>query len=142
MKTSKIISVGVIVWIVSGVFGWLTCGWLFNWVYTIPPIIWKNPEAMMNGLNMLGVNIVGLAASIIFAGVFSLLYNGIPGKGVKKGMNYGLLLWLVATLHGVATMPFYMTISTTVIIYWLIQGLVINLINGAIVGALLKKKVD
>ena len=37
-------------------------------------------------------------------------------------------------------MGFFMTIATTVIVYWIIQALIINLIDGAIVGSIYKEK--
>jgi hypothetical protein len=37
-------------------------------------------------------------------------------------------------------MPFYMTIATTVVIYWIIGALFLSVINGAIVGAIYKEQ--
>jgi MFS family permease len=129
MDIKRILISGVVIWLVGTVFGFLTCGWLFNWVYTLPPNIWKDPA----------VNLTGLACAIIFTSVYALLYKGIPGEGVKKGMTYGILVWLVGALTGIASMPFYMTIATTVVVYWLLQALVLGLINGAIVGSIYKE---
>ena len=70
MNFKKIILSGVIIWIVNAVFGFLTCGWLFNWVYKIPPNIWVDPETMMSGANMLWANLVGLLSGLIFATVY------------------------------------------------------------------------
>jgi hypothetical protein len=140
MNLKKVFLAAVVIFVVSAAFGWLTCGWLFNWVYKIPPNIWKDPTVMMSTGNMIGSSLIGLVVSILFALVFALLYKGIPGTGVKKGMIYGILVWLVGAVTGVASMPFYMTIATTVVIYWLIQALVLNLINGALVGAIYKGK--
>ena len=140
MNTKRILISGVLIWIVGSVFGILTCGWLFNWVYTLPPNIWKDPAAMMSTGNMIGANLIGLIAAIIFASVYALIYMGIPGDGIKKGMIYGLIVWLLGALSGIASMPFYMSIATTVVVYWIIQALVLNLINGAIVGAIYKEK--
>jgi hypothetical protein len=72
--------------------------------------------------------------------VFAALYKGLPLKGVKKGLMYGFIIWLVGTFSGMVTLPFYMTIAWTVVIYWLINGLVIHLIFGALVGWLYKEK--
>ena len=58
---------------------------------------------------------------------------------MKKGMIYGILVWLVGALTGIASMPFYMTIATTVVVYWILQALVLGLINGAIVGVIYKE---
>ncbi len=138
MNTKKIIISSVVIWIVSVAFGFLTCGWLFNWVYQLPPNIWKSPEAM--AVNLIWMNLIGLLTAIIFASVFALLYKGIPGQGIKKGINYGFIIWLVSALSGMITMPFYMTIATTVVVYWIILALALNIINGAIIGAIYKEK--
>lgn len=139
MNIKRIAIASVVIWIIGSVLGMLTCGWLFNWVYSIPPIIWKTPVELMTLGNMIGSYLLGLLISVIFVVVFAVLYRGIPGRGVKKGLMYGLLVWLVGAVSGLITTPFYMTIATTVIIYWIIQALVLNLINGAIVAAIYKK---
>jgi hypothetical protein len=140
MNAKKIMISGVLIWIVSSIFGFLTCGWLFNWVYQLPPNIWRDPATMMSPCNLIGSNVIGIVRGILFALVFAILYKGIPGKGVNKGMLYGVLVWAVGALPGIATMPFYMTIATTVVVYWIIQSLVLSVISGAIVGALYKEK--
>ena len=138
MNIKKIILSSVAIWITSAVLGFLTCGWLFNWVYQLPPNIWKTPEVMAT--NLIWMNLIGLLTAIIFVSIFALLYKGIPGQGIKKGINYGFIIWLVSSLSGMITMPFYMTIATTVVVYWITLGLVMNLINGAIVGGIYKEK--
>ncbi len=82
MNTKRILISGVAVWIVSALFGWVTCGWLFNWVYQLPPNIWKAPEVMAS--NLIWMNLIGLLTAIIFALVFALLHKGIPKKGVER----------------------------------------------------------
>lgn len=138
LKTKKIALASVIVWVVSAIIGWLTCGWLFKGVYQIPQIIWKSPEIIMAAGNTIGSLLVGLISAIIFVTVFAILYKGIPGKGINKGLNYGLLLWAVSAFSGILTMIFYMTISPVVIIYWILQALVVNLIIGVIVAKIYK----
>ena len=46
---------------------------------------------------------------------------------------YGLFVWLVEALSGVASMPFYMTITTAVVMYWITQALAPNLIMEDII---------
>jgi hypothetical protein len=140
MNAKRIVISGIVIWIVSVAFGILTCGWLFNWVYQVPPDIWLDPAAMMGAGNVIGMNVIGIIRALLFALVFAIIYKGIPGKGVIKGMVYGVLVWLVGALTGMAAMPFYMTIATTVVVYWIIQALVLTIINGAIVGAIYKEK--
>lgn len=138
MNVKKVLLSGVILWLLNTLLGWLTCGGIFNWVYKLPPNIWKSPEEMMSAGNMIAANLMGLLGSMIFAFVFALIKKGVPGEGIKKGALYGFLVWMVGALVGIASMPFFMTIATGVVIYWLIQSLVFNTINGVIVGALIK----
>ncbi len=139
MNWKKIFGVGILLWIVGSVLGWLTCGWLFNWIYTdLSPALFKTSEQMMATANMAIMSLFGLLAGIIFVFVYAVLYKGIPGKGYKRGMMYGFLLWMVTSLVGMISMPTYMLIHWGVVFYWIGIGLVSNLINGAIVGALYK----
>ena len=137
MNWKKVLIAGVVVWILSSVFGWLTCGWLFNWVYELPPNIWNEPEVIMG--NMLWSALLTFVVSIVFVFVFALFYKGIPGKGVKKGIVYGFAVWLVGVLPQVS-MPLFMTISTGVVVYWIISGLVFKMLYGAIAAAIYKAK--
>lgn len=141
MNAKRIVIAGVVVWIVSSIFLFLTCGWLFKWVYQLPPNIWRDWSTMpATALNLIGPHVIGLIRTLLFALVFAIIYKGIPGKGVVKGMIYGVLVWIVGALSGMPTMPFYMTIATTVVIYWIIQQFALGVINGAIVGAIYKEK--
>ena len=140
MNIKKILVPSIVIWIVSSVLGAVTCGKLFNWVYQIPPNIWKSPEVIMSTGNFVGSSLVGLASAIIFVAVYVFIRKAIPGSGAKKGMTYGFIVWLVGTLVGVASMSFYMIIATTVVIYWIVHGLVMSLINGAIVGVMYKEE--
>ena len=138
MKTSRIILVTVLIWLASTITVWLTCGWLFNWVYTLPPMIWLSAEEMMTTTNMIGSNVVMLVSGLLFVLVYSMIYKGLPYNGTVKGVVYGILIWSITAL-GMASMPFYMTVSKTVVIYWIIQALFIKIVTGAIVGKLCKK---
>ena len=138
MNIKKLLIATVAMWIFGTIFGMLTCGWLFNWVYELPPNIWHSQEAMMD--NLVLANLLGFFRCLAFAFVFAFLYKGIPGSGIKKGVIYGILVWLVGTFSGMLTMPLFMTISTTVIIYWIAQALILNLINGAIIGEIYKEE--
>jgi hypothetical protein len=141
MNTKRIVIAGLVIWIVDAIFFVLTCGWLFKWVYKLPPNIWRDWAAMpATAVNIVGPHVIGIIRGLLFALVFAIIYKGIPGKGVVKGIIFGVLVWLVGALTGMASMPFYMTIATGVVVYWIIQQLVLGVINGAIVGAIYKEK--
>lgn len=139
MNVKRVTLATIAVWLAGFVLIMLTCGWLFTWIYAIPPNIWLTPEAMQSAGNMAGSILTGIIRALVFVLVFIALYRGIPGKGVMKGVCYGAFVWLIGAFAGMISMPFYMTISTTVVIYWTIQALVLNLISGAITAAIIKK---
>jgi hypothetical protein len=140
MNIKRIILAAVGVWLASTAFRLLTCGWLFNWIYQIQPIIWQDPANMAAPLNLILNYALGLVIAFIFVFIFAQFAKVLPAKGVRKGINYGLLVWLLGAFSGMVTMPFYMDISPVVVLYWLIQALIISVINGAIVGAIVANK--
>jgi len=140
MNIKKVLASTVAIWIFGILYTYLTCAWLFSWVYEIEPVVSKDPASMMLLPNLIGSNLSGLLIAFIFASVFAILYNGIPQEGVKKGLMYGFLVWLVGGLSGVITMPFYMNIAPALIFYWVVNFLVGSLIMGLIVGAIYKVK--
>ena len=140
MDIKKILTTGVVIWIVNSALGWLSCGYLFNWVYEIPPNIWLDESIITSTNNIIGASIIGIISAMIFVFVYAVFYKGIPGRGIKKGVTYGILIWMVAALSGMASMPFYMTIATTVVVYWIALALVMNIINGIILGKMYRCK--
>ncbi|MFC1732880.1 hypothetical protein ACFL6I_21465 [candidate division KSB1 bacterium] len=138
MNTKRLFLATLAIWLFGTVYAMLTCGWLFNWVYQIPPIIWKTPAEMMTASNMIGSNLSGIVVSFVFVLAYAMLYKGLPEKGVKKGMIYGFIAWLIGPLSGIITMPYYMTIASQVVGYWIINMIIIYLVMGALVGLIYK----
>jgi len=134
MKVIKVLFAGVVVEIFSAIVGFVTCGWLFNWVYKLPPTdVWKP----MEGPPGLEVYIGGLILSIILALIYAIVQKGIPGKNkIAKGIVFGLCVWAVGTLPGMFATWAFMTVAETVIIYWTILALVVTPIKGIIIAAI------
>ena len=139
MKIGKVLLAGVVVGILGGIWGWLTCGWLFNWVYSLEPTnVWKGEEVMTPGFMVL-MNLMGIVFAILLALVYAFLYKGIPGKGIVKGLWYGLFVWLVGTLPGNFMLGMFSVIAQGVILYWIIAGMVTNLWQGVVIAAIYGK---
>ena len=139
MNLKRALIAGVVVAIVSAIFSMLTCGWLFNWVYLLEPTnIWK-PMEEVSGMWYLWVNLGGLFNGIMLALVYALLYKGIPGTGIVKGLWYGGLVWLIGMIPGMFATYTFMTVATTAVIYWTVSGLFHYLLSGAIIGAIYKE---
>lgn len=140
MNIKRVLIAGIAVTIVGAIFSMLTCGWLFNWVYLLEPTnVWK-PMEDLGGMWYLWVNLGGLFIGIIFALVYALLYKGIPKTGVRKGICYGFLVWLIGTVPGMFATYMFMAVATTVVIYWTVSGLVQYLLLGAVIGLIYKEE--
>jgi hypothetical protein len=46
--------------------------------------------------------IMTIVEGILYGLVYSVLYSGIPGKNISKGLNIALILWVVGTIPGMA----------------------------------------
>jgi len=138
VNIKRVIAAAIAVTIVGFIYSWITCGWLFNWVYTLEPInVWKPMGDMTTWMTWM--NIGGFILNIILVGVFAYLYKGIPCKGIKKGLCFGLIVWLVGTLPGMFSTYMLMTVNTTFVIYWIFNSLVKYLLLGAVIAAIYKE---
>ena len=131
MKINRILIAGVVVGILGALWGWATCGNIFNWVYQIEPVsVWKPIETVPSHL----VGILGIAFSILFAFVYALINDGIPGKGIMKGVWFGVIAWLVGGLPGIIMTGMFSVIAQEVIIYWVVICLVTSIWQGVVIA--------
>lgn len=137
MKIWRLAIAGVVVGILQGIWGFLTCGWLFNWVYKLEPTnIWKPVEQMPFML----MNIANIIFAFFLALVYSVIYQGLPGKGVVKGLWFGLFVWLIGGFPGTIALGMVTTMATGVVIYWVISFLAISLWQGLVIAAIYGKR--
>ena len=134
MKIGKILIAALALSVFGMIFGALTCGWLFNWVYKLEPTnVWK-PMAGPPGL---AFQIGGLLLNMVLAVVYALLRKGIPGKNkLAKGILFGLCVWAVGMLTGMFSTYAFMTVATGVVIYWTLIGLVELPLKGLIISSI------
>lgn len=140
MNKTRLLLLTLLTFVIHTVVIMLTCGWLFSWVYALPPVeIWVPLSVMTNPQTQMSLGILGLLIAFFFVFVYAVIYKGIPGKTWTRGLMYGLLLWLPTSL-GMASMIFLMNINPIVVVYWMIQALVISLLSGLFVGGWYKGK--
>lgn len=134
----KIIGIGLVVAIVGTIISSVTCGWLFNDIYTIDPfVVWKYTKEVPNKVML--VSFIGnIILSIILVWVFTILRSAIPHTGWKKGVKFGFLVWLVGILPGMFATYVWMNVAIEWIIYATILGLVTLMIKGAIISVMSK----
>lgn len=140
----------LIAWITSGIFinlwALLTCAWIFRWVYFIEPVYIYRASLREFTFSFA---ILSVANNFVFTGIFvlvyALIYNVISRErggeawGIKRGLLFGFLLWLTGWLVPVIRFALTINTSAALITYWLIDGLVIYLLIGAITGAVYKR---
>lgn len=82
--------------------------------------------------------------SLIFVFVFSLFYKGIPGDGIKKGIIYGLAIWMIRDsakyLSGIIV-GYGIEEIRTINVFVLISSLILSILNGLIIGFIYKKEI-
>jgi hypothetical protein len=134
MRIGKILIAGVAATLVSSILGMVTCGGVFNWVYKLEPInVWKN----MEGPPGIWLYVGSLILHVIFAYVYALLQKGIPGKNkIVKGLVFGLCVWAIGILPGMFSIYYFMTVATTVVVYWTISALIIDPILGMVIAVI------
>ncbi|MCD4826115.1 MAG: hypothetical protein K8S55_16105 [Phycisphaerae bacterium] len=136
-RLAKSVLAGVVVGVLGIGWGWLTCGFLFNWVYRLAPTnIWVKPDDMP--FDMMAVTSVLFA--ILLAIVYSQISKSLPGRSVVvKGLWFGVIVWLVGALPGIYSMLLYTTFAYQVVIYWLVNALVAGLWKGVIIALIVGK---
>jgi len=77
----------------------------------------------------------GLIGGILISLVYGVIKGGIPGNTLaKKGLVYGLLLFLVAGIPGSLAMFLLINLPVMLILLWAIEGLIIYLLGGMIIA--------
>lgn len=140
MNLKKVITTGFVVGMISNLWGLLTCRWLFKWVYLLGPAdICRT--AMLNANTRWLVTMGGLKILIAIVTTFgyALAYKAMPAKGIVKGMAYGFFIWLIGCLPSRLLLYMSITISFSLILYWIANDLITYLLIGACIGALYKE---
>ncbi|MFH1691168.1 MAG: hypothetical protein ABIC68_01150 [Candidatus Omnitrophota bacterium] len=137
-KTGKVLLAALAVSVFHMVFGALTCGWLFSWVYTIEPVnIWRHMDGPPGPGFMLGTFLF----NIIFVIVYVVLKKGVPGKTkLIKGLVFGLCVWAVGILPGMFVTAYFMTVAPVVVVYWILIGLIETPLKGLIAALVYGEK--
>lgn len=135
MKYGRILLATVVITVLNMLYGWITCGWLFKWVYALPPTdVWV-PESAMTGGFFAWMVAGHLVISFFFVLIFARLCRCLPGSNSGlRGATYGLFVWLVGVLPGMFATHMVMTVNTIVVYYWTLSGFVWLIVAGLIAG--------
>jgi len=76
----------------------------------------------------------------IFGALYSRLHDPIPGKGISKGFNFGLMIWLIKDIAAGAFVPLLSRhLHWTIWIALIFIGFFKWITYGSLLGALYKK---
>ncbi len=88
-----------------------------------------------SSINAAGGIVIDLVYGFALAGIFLLLYNGLPGAtGLLKGVSFGLLVWFLRVIMQVASQWVMFTIPLSALLYTALAGLVEMLLLGILFG--------
>lgn len=134
MNIKKLILAIIAVFVFNFLVGMATCCSTFSWVYKLEPTnVWRPEASVSIPFAILGM----LFADAIFVWVYALINKGVPGTNrFAKGLLYGLLVVLVGLVPGMIATYAYMTVATTVVIYWTVWGFIVSPLKGLITAAI------
>ncbi len=72
-----------------------------------------------------------LATGLIFASSYSLLKASVPGAGIRKGLNFGLLLFLIAGVPFTLTTYLLLAVPPALLFSWAVEALITYAAGGA-----------
>ena len=91
-----------------------------------------------DSVNMLVGFGIDILYGFLLAGVFLVLYPGLPGaSGLLKGVSYGVLVWLLRVLMNVVSQWVMYKVPLKTLGYTLLTGLGEMLVLGLLYGAAL-----
>lgn len=139
MKILRGILGGVCFGIIGEIFGWIVYGVLFMKWTAEAHQVWRP----MDSLHMrIGMPLADIFSGLMVALAYAVLYKGIPGTGIQKGLIFGLILWLVARFAGeiffyvMSPIPFMLVIAG-----WL-HGLIQGALGGIAIAAIYGKSLE
>jgi len=91
------------------------------------------------GMEFYAVSIASnFVIGLILAAVFVVLKNSIPGSGSRKGINYGILLFLVSAVPSAMSSYLILSVPAALLAAWAIENLLIFLVGGAVFARILR----
>lgn len=136
----RIAVAGLAVGMAGNLWGLLTCRWLFKWVYEVcQPQIYR-PE-MLDGTFgwMLSMGASKVALGIFMVLAYAVAGQRLPGRGVRRGVWFGGLIWLLGLLPSKWSAFMSLTLPVETFLYWVANDLVASVLLGVLTVLLYEK---
>lgn len=139
MKILRGILGGVAFGIIGEIFGYLIYGVLFAKWSEQASQLWRPMESLHWRI---GMPLADIFSGLMISLGYALLYKGIPGAGLMKGLTFGLILWLITRFAGelfwyvMSPIPFMLVVAG-----WL-HGLIVSVLGGVVIAAVYGKTLE
>ncbi len=114
-------------WLIAGllsglcifIFHWLLSGIIFRKIYLDPNYssLWRQKSGLLQFF------LISLFSGLLFSLTFMLIFSGIPGTNILKGLYFGLFGWLVFLLPTYLSQDIFVNLPSNVVGVWLLQSL-------------------
>jgi uncharacterized PurR-regulated membrane protein YhhQ (DUF165 family) len=81
------------------------------------------------------IYVFGMLVALLFTYIF---VKGREGKGIAEGIRYGAIIWLFVSVPMNVSMWVLLPISYTIILRWMVYGLLEMLVAGILVAVIYK----
>ncbi len=141
INKTKVLLAGFAIFFISFFVGGSSY-FLFGRVFDLEPhAIWKWTPAQ--GFDMplewwTVLFLLNIILAMAFAFIYALIEKGLPGKGIQKGLGFGIIVWIVGPIPALATMYLMMNIATGALVYFTFQSLFEWLVYGTVISAIYK----
>lgn len=76
---------------------------------------------------------------LLFTIVYLIIKNGVPAASLlKKGLTYGFLVFLVATIPGMLSLILLINLPLALVGLWTVESLIIMLVSGMAMAKIVK----
>jgi hypothetical protein len=138
MTVNRTLYAGIIAAVVVFLYSFLTDHYLFSWIFLIVPgaTIWREIAGSWYAWSI----IIMLFTTILFAFVYALIQESVPGIRFSKGIIFGIMAWIIGVLPAALFAMHYTKLSIFISIYFLINCLIKYIIVGFIFAMMLTEK--
>lgn len=81
---------------------------------------------------------IGLLSSFLLAGIYSVIRTSLIGSGIVRGLKFGVIGWIFAAVAALGYWGVF-NLPNKIWAWWLIEGIWMHLIAGAILGWVAQK---
>jgi len=142
MNWQKIIIAAIIYTVIAHIFHY--AGVLLTMDYYTNPLyfpLWSKlmmpePGAPPTGF-FIATLVVNLAIGFVFAGMYSILKKAVPGKKLRKGVNYGIILFFLTCVPWILVTYLLLAVPEMLLLAWTAESLIIYTLGGMAFSKLL-----